>query len=163
MCLDAAYHFKSRRLWLEQVLKSGLKEGGTVVWTDILSAEEGEQGEGFEVVASTSRPSSPFPPSGLPRFLLHWIILPLLSVPSRNIVPISYLGASLVELGYEDIEIEDISEDVFPGFAKFLGEREELSWRVMSRLVRWWSGGSTGGRRLLRFVVVRARKGGMIK
>lgn len=162
VCLDAAYHFKSRERWLEQVLKDGLKEGGTVAFTDILASEEEQEGgaeanEGFKSInSSTTSASSPSPaPSGLSLFLLHYILLPLLSVPSSNIIPLSSLGASMVKLGYEDIEIDDITEDVFPGFASFLSGRDELSWRMMGKLVRWWSG---GGRGLLRFVVVKASK-----
>lgn len=166
VCLDAAYHFKSRRLWLAQVINHGLKEGGTVAWTDILSADEGEDVEGYELIqpkqATPSDPDkAPRPASKISHLLLDYVLLPLLSVPPRNIVPISKLAATLLELGYEDVTIEDITDDVFPGFAVFLSGRKELSWKIMGRLVRWWSGGGDGnGRGLLRFVVVTARKPG---
>ena len=55
-------------------------------------------------------------------------------------------------LGYEDVQLEDISEDVFPGFTRFLKGRGG-GWWVFGRWMEWWHK-SAGAR----FVLVSGRR-----
>lgn len=80
------------------------------------------------------------------------LLLPLLSVPTANIIPISSMADILAQIGFVDIEIVDISSDVYPGFSRFLSGRGK-TWRLMASVATWWH-----RRGLLRFCIVQARK-----
>jgi len=55
------------------------------------------------------------------------------------------------EMGYVDVQMEDVSGDVFPGFTRFLKGRGG-GWWVFGSLIGWWAG------RGMRFVVVSGKK-----
>ena len=81
------------------------------------------------------------------------ILTPGLAAPFSNFVTPEAYKAQLQDAGYEeqDISIEDITSDVFPGLATFLETRQrELAalglggfskWRVSGWLFRWLAGG----------------------
>ncbi|PGH29188.1 hypothetical protein GX50_08074 [[Emmonsia] crescens] len=91
-------------------------------------------------------------------------LTPALSAPFSNFVTIAEYKNLLEKAGYglEDITIEDITDDVFPGLAKFFEKRiQEMSalglkgftkWRISGWLFRWLAGGQ-----VLRAGVVVAR------
>lgn len=67
-------------------------------------------------------------------------------ISSENLItPLEYISM-LQALGYEDVSVEDISEDVFPGFSKFLSGRGG-KWWVFSGIISAWY--RVGGRFVL--------------
>jgi hypothetical protein len=54
-------------------------------------------------------------------------------------------------MGYVDVQMEDISEYVFPGFTRFL-KRSGGGWWVFGSIMAWWAA------RGMRFVLVSAQK-----
>ena len=85
--------------------------------------------------------------SGLSRRLLG-----LLGVmPKKNMMMKEEYAARMVKMGYEDVQMEDITEHVFPGFVPFLSTRG-FTWRIFASAIRLlWSAGA-------RFVVVSGRR-----
>jgi poly(rC)-binding protein 2/3/4 len=85
--------------------------------------------------------------------LLTRILAPALSAPYSNLLTPAAYRTQLREAGYadEDISIEDITEDVFPGLAGFLENRQReikalglsgfTKWRISGWLFRWLAGG----------------------
>lgn len=149
VCLDAAYHFSTRQVFLAQAFDS-LAPGGTLALGDILSSASypSSPPAGWTFHACASPPQAP---SKTARVLLP-ALLPLLSVPQTNLVPLPTLAAQLADLGFERVVLEDVSDGVWPGFARFLRARGGL-WAAFARSIEWLGG--SGG---LRWVVVSARK-----
>jgi len=79
-----------------------------------------------------------------------WISL-LLGVPKVNMVCQDEYLRMLIAIGYEDVQLEDITEDVFPGFIEFLKSRGMI-WSIFAVIVRVIAA------RGARFVIVSARK-----
>jgi SAM-dependent methyltransferase len=149
ICLDAAYHFVTRHTLLSQAFEA-LAPGGTLALGDNLSSASYPTSTPT-TWALTRAKRQPSAPSPVARLLLPRL-LPLLSVPAANIVPLPELAQQLLDLGFEDVAIEDVSEDVWPGFAAFLRQRG-LLWRAAGWTIDWLGG--SGG---LRWVIVRARR-----
>ena len=129
LALDCAYHFSTRKLFLEQCFARLCAGSGRIALADIC----------FE------------PNGGV--FGLHTAFLwaKALSVPSANLITRSQYRSQLECIGYDSIQIEDISDHVFPGFIAFLSGRG-LLWATFARMLRmWWK---TGGR----YVLVTASK-----
>lgn len=118
--LDCIYHFRTRRLFLQQVFDA-LNEGGRVGFTDIAFTP------GFPTISLASLLS--------------------LSAPRENVV--SDVRTELEEIGYVDVRVEDITEDVFPGFSKFLKPRG-LAW--------WMFAWVMGNVKDTRYLVISATK-----
>jgi hypothetical protein len=74
----------------------------------------------------------------------------LAGVVAENMISREQYLCTLQEIGYEDIELEDISYQVFPGFTRFLGEMG-WTWRLVAMAMNFVS---TRGR----YVMVSARK-----
>lgn len=149
ICLDAAYHFVTRHLFLSQAFDA-LAPGGTLALGDILSSPS-YPNTASTAWSFTAAEHTPIEPSAVSRILMPRL-LPLLSVPAVNIVPLPALAQQLLDLGFEDVAIEDVSDHVWPGFAAFLCQRG-LFWRLAGQTIKWLGG--SGG---LRWVIVRARK-----
>ena len=129
LALDCAYHFSTRKLFLEQCFARLCPETGRIALADIC----------FEPKGSV--------------FGLHTAFLwaKALSVPSANLVTRSQYCSQLECIGYNNIQIEDISDHVFPGFIAFLSGRGFL-WATFARMLRmWWKMGG-------RYVLVTASK-----
>lgn len=88
------------------------------------------------------------------------------NVPFHNLVKQAEYEATFRELGFTQLDIEDITQDVFPGLAAYIDSldadpvmRAALNpaklqqYKVFARILRWWSRGR------LRFVLVKAMKG----
>ena len=72
-------------------------------------------------------------------------------MPRENMITKEEYVRSMEILGYEDVQLEDISEDVFPGFAQFLSSRG-LGWRLFGKgITLLYAGG-------VRFVLVHGRR-----
>ncbi len=128
LALDCAYHFRSRKDFLRQSL-ARLTPGGKIALADICFSDGG---------GSSGR-------------LFKSLVGLLGLMPVENIVTIEDYRAIMESVGYAEIEMEDISEDVFPGFCRFLAQRG-LNWRVFSWVMTGFA--SAGAR----FVIVNGVK-----
>lgn len=139
--LDCIYHFSSRSRFIKESIRV-LARSGKIVLTDLLL------GDNITTIQ---------------RILMH-IICTLIGVPYSNFKIQKEYQDDFVQAGFEDIAIEDISGDVFPGLGEFIerhcGEMRRFEiggkWSrflVFGRVVGWWW--ETGA---VRFVVVHARK-----
>lgn len=123
LALDCAYHFHTRRDFLRQSL-SHLAPGGRIALADIC-----------------------FPMSWKTISLGTRALLTVLNViPKENIVSLDEYEADMRNMGYVDVKIEDISEEVFPGFIRFLKSRG-WGWWIFGRVMSEFAGRA-------RFVVV---------
>lgn len=52
-------------------------------------------------------------------------------MPQANMITVDRYVAQMDQLGYIDVKMEDITEDVFPGFVQFL-QTKGLRWRAAS-------------------------------
>ncbi|PGH05179.1 hypothetical protein GX51_03078 [Blastomyces parvus] len=137
--LDTLYHFSPSRQELFEYSYSTLQ--ATILGFDLF-------------LPPKSHSSSPLDTAkrSLNKFALR-CLTPALSAPFSNFVAIAEYKRLLEKAGYrpEDITIEDITEDVFPGLARFFEKRiQEMSalglkgftkWRVSGWLFRWLAGG----------------------
>ena len=105
------------------------------------------------------------PLSSLSKLALRIICL-LSSVPYLNLISRLDYEAQLREIGYTNIEIEDISPDVFSGLAGYIDQLDNdvvlkaaidpgklRQYRIFAHVLRWWSRGT------LSYVIVKAIKG----
>ena len=126
LALDCAYHFNSRRVFLEQSFTC-LATGGRIALGDIC-----------------------FAPGSL-SLTTRLMIALMGSMPRENVTTTDEYIATLREIGYVDVELEDITQDVFPGFVAFLKGRG-LAFRILaSHFERLVSRG-------MRFVIVSAAR-----
>ncbi|KDR85051.1 hypothetical protein GALMADRAFT_315168 [Galerina marginata CBS 339.88] len=130
LALDCAYHFKTRRLFLEQAFGK-LAPGGTIALADIC----------FSATALRSRRTR----------ILTQSVLKLM--PVENLISAEDYVAQLKDIGYEDVRLEDITANVFPGFVRFLKSRG-WGWWVFGWVIDWYTGAGA------RFVIVSGRKRG---
>ncbi|GAA5916251.1 class I SAM-dependent methyltransferase [Sporobolomyces salmoneus] len=143
LAVDCAYHFSPRQSFLTSAA-STLTNDGRLALTDLLL------------------PSTPL--TSFDSLALRIICL-LADLPFENLLTPKNYRASLVKAGFDEstIEMQDISDQVWPGFLRFIERREEemgvaleSSWKglkMYSRVVRWYSG-LGGGRKRLRFYLI---------
>jgi hypothetical protein len=72
-------------------------------------------------------------------------------MPRENIISTARYVQDMKELGYEDVRLEDVSENVFPGFIRFLSNRGGGWWAFSNMLSYYYALGA-------RFVIVTGRK-----
>ncbi|KAF8271467.1 hypothetical protein EI94DRAFT_1657557 [Lactarius quietus] len=109
LALNCAYDFNTRKEFIRQALRR-LTPGGNVVLADLCFS------------------SSPGP-------MLTLLLCRVLHImPKRNITTKEQYLKQMREVGYEDVELEDITPFVFPGFREFLKQRG-YRWGVFSRLI----------------------------
>ena len=129
--LDSIYHFPPAIPHFLTTVIQSLSPGGVIAYTDIL------------------------PPPDLSPFLAHWVLPSIVGVPTRNIVQrpksLDEYKAQLHKIGYAEVEIEDWTMDVFPGFSRFLKSKAGV-WPVVGRGVEW------AEKRGWTYVAVRAKK-----
>ncbi|KAH8998899.1 S-adenosyl-L-methionine-dependent methyltransferase [Lactarius hatsudake] len=126
LALDCAYHFNTREEFLRQSLRR-LTPGGSVALADLCFS------------------SSPGPVLTL----LLWRVLR--TMPKRNITTKEQYIQQMREIGYEDVELEDITPFVFPGFRQFLKQRGRM-WSIFSWSMSWLEGQG------LRFVIIKGTR-----
>jgi SAM-dependent methyltransferase len=120
LALESAFHFDSRELFFSQALKV-LKPGGKMVLADVYPYHNA---------------------SGWLSWLKVWWISGLWQVPLSNHYNLSHCKAKLVALGFEQIEIEDISEYVWMPFKNFAAQRvkdQDIQARVHPWIRFVWS------------------------
>ncbi|KAH8986991.1 S-adenosyl-L-methionine-dependent methyltransferase [Lactarius hatsudake] len=126
LALDCAYHFDTREEFLRQSLRR-LTPGGSVASADLCFSS---------------------PPGPVLTLLLSRI---LHTMPKHNIMTKEQYIQQMREIGYEDVELEDITPFVFPGFVKFMKQRGRM-WGVFSRTMSWLEGQG------LRFVIIKGTR-----
>lgn len=134
--LDVAYHIPPTVFQFAVDAHSALRTGGVLAYTDVL------------------------PPAKLTNFpgriLGMWLALPL-GVPHRNVIDrpqnLDEYKAQLVEMGYENVRIEDWSNNVWNGLANNLEKREGKGWQLAAKGFRY--AGSHGWK----YIAVRGEKG----
>lgn len=126
LALDCAYHFNTREEFLRQSLRC-LTPGGSVTLADLCFS---------------------LSPGPVLTFLL-WRVLH--TMPRQNITTKEQYMQQMREIGYDDVELEDITPFVFPGFRAFLKQRGRIG-GAFSWLMSWleWRG--------LRFVIIKGTR-----
>ncbi|PFH54530.1 hypothetical protein AMATHDRAFT_185138 [Amanita thiersii Skay4041] len=110
LALDCAYHFDTRRAFLSQAMAK-LDVGGRIALADMCFVSH--------------------------HAWIKWITRTLRLLPGDNIVTVDEYAAMMTQLGYNEVEIEDITDEVFPGFLKFL-RSQGVGWRIFSLIFSWY-------------------------
>ncbi|EIN13682.1 S-adenosyl-L-methionine-dependent methyltransferase [Punctularia strigosozonata HHB-11173 SS5] len=118
LALDCAYHFRTRREFLQQSFEH-LAPGGRVALADICFTPESLGGR---------------------RVRLFTRLLGMM--PRQNVISTQEYVQALKEMGYGDVCMEDVSEKVFPGFTRFLRCRGGGWWAFSSLLGRYYALGA---------------------
>ncbi|KAI0322732.1 hypothetical protein OF83DRAFT_1092674 [Amylostereum chailletii] len=126
LALDCAYHLRTRFEFLGQSF-AHLVPGGRIALADIC----------FERTPSV--------------FATLMLSLVFRVMPQSNVITKQQYVGEMERIGYINVQLEDITQSVFPGFRKFLGG-QGLGFRLFGRVLGWleqWQG---------RFVIVTATK-----
>ncbi|EGN95887.1 hypothetical protein SERLA73DRAFT_76937 [Serpula lacrymans var. lacrymans S7.3] len=114
LALDCAYHFQTRNDFLSQAFRC-LASGGHVALADIC-----------------------FTPPSLQSWSSQCLFFILRLVPKQNIISTEQYVRAMTSIGYVDVELEDITDDVFPGFTGFLSTRG-LRWFLLALVLRCYA------------------------
>ncbi|KAI8841663.1 S-adenosyl-L-methionine-dependent methyltransferase [Chytriomyces cf. hyalinus JEL632] len=147
--LDACYHFNNRQKFLQQSIEILKPTTGLLSISDIIL------GPGFENAETVSFVDK----------LFLRIFCANASVPMENLVPLKDYRLQIEEAGFVDIEIEDVTDQVFPGLLQFV-RRQSESLQDFADPFRWMQYGFgmasflswVVNKRVLSFVVVHARR-----
>ena len=113
LALDCAYHFDTRDTFLRQSFLK-LAPAGRIALADIC-----------------------FDPQRL-KSLPVWIVTRLFRLmPTHNFVSTEGYRSQMEEIGFVDVQLEDITLDVFPGFISFLKSRGS-GWMVFAWVLEWY-------------------------
>ena len=113
LALDCAYHFNTRETFLRQSFLK-LAPGGRIALADIC----------FDSQKLKS--------------LSAWIMTRLFKImPTHNLVSTEGYLSQMKEIGFVDVQLEDITLDVFPGFIGFLKSRGS-GWKVFAWVLEWY-------------------------
>ncbi|KAJ7038134.1 S-adenosyl-L-methionine-dependent methyltransferase [Mycena alexandri] len=127
LALDCAYHFQPRAEFLRQAYDR-LNPGGSIALADICFAPGALQTRWTRFVT---------------------MILRLGLMPAENMISTDEYLAQMRQVGFIDVQLEDITEDVFPKFISFLAT-QGVGWWIFSRVFNiFWGSGA-------RFVLVSA-------
>ena len=108
LALDCAYHFKTRRDFLSQSLVK-LSPGGRIALADMC-----------------------FDPH------YRWVEkLAEMLIPKENIVSMDQYMLTMKDIGFAEVEVEDITSNVFPRFLEFL-RGKGLQWWIFSSAYGWF-------------------------
>ncbi|TFK41101.1 hypothetical protein BDQ12DRAFT_424626 [Crucibulum laeve] len=127
LALDCAYHFDTRHAFLLQAFQK-LSPSGGIALADICFAPDSLQNGRFSIIRSLLR-----------------------VMPKQNMITAKEYLRDMVEIGYTDVSLEDITEEVFPGFIRFLRSRGWGWWLFAAVLGSFRNTGA-------RFVIVSGRK-----
>ena len=126
LALDCAFHFNTREEFLRQSLRR-LTPRGSVALADLCF-------------------------SSSPGLMLTFLLCHVLrTMPKHNVTTKEQYVRQMREIGYEDVELEDITPFVFPGFREFL-KHQGFLWGAFSWLMSWLEG------RGLRYVIVKGTR-----
>ncbi|KAJ3057366.1 hypothetical protein HK097_008461 [Rhizophlyctis rosea] len=145
LSLDSCYHYTTRVNFL-RLAASKLKPNGRLSISDFLL------GTGFKSASFTTR-------------MFMRVALKGVGVPEENLVEEHVYNRQMEDAGFEDVEVRDITEYVFPGLAGFIGEQRrrvgglvdvDRKWRQYEFMRRALI--TAYEKKLLRFVVVSAMR-----
>ncbi|KAI5828992.1 S-adenosyl-L-methionine-dependent methyltransferase [Schizophyllum commune Tattone D] len=128
LALDCAYHFRTRFAFLQQAL-SNLAVGGRIALADIAFDD---------LTLDTHR-------SKLIRAALRMM-------PPDNVWTTTTYVKNMEQMGYVDVTLKDITDDVFPGFVGFLKSRGRGWWAFGALMEVYFSAGA-------RFIIVSGERG----
>ncbi|KAF7306979.1 Snare domain containing protein [Mycena indigotica] len=128
LALDCAYHFKHRRDFIQQAYDA-LQSGGSLGLADIC-----------------------FAPETLNSLRSRLITFFLRLMPKGNMVSTEDYCFQMKAAGFVDVELEDISQDVFPGFIRFLQSRG-FGWSIFASVLSLYY--STGARFVVSVLIPR--------
>ncbi|SCZ94622.1 BZ3500_MvSof-1268-A1-R1_Chr12-3g04003 [Microbotryum saponariae] len=146
VAVDCAYHFRSRDDFLRSSYQA-LSPHGYLCMTDLLLTSR--------ILVMRDR------------FLLR-LLCKAASLPFSNLQTPSRYRANLLHQGYKEIELIDISDDVWPGWLNFMDRHDQSlgfglhgsTWsglKIYAKFVKWYSGGGKKGKGKLGFYLIRAR------
>ncbi|KAH7104676.1 S-adenosyl-L-methionine-dependent methyltransferase [Auriculariales sp. MPI-PUGE-AT-0066] len=130
LAIDCAYHFETRETFLRQAFDH-LEDGGSIALADLVIEP-------------------------IPSYIVMMFFSTFFGMHVKNITTSTRYIATLHNIGYDDVEVEDISTYVFPKFTRFLRSRGGAFAAFSLSPTVWWS---LGGR----FVIVRASKPSRVK
>ncbi|ORY92436.1 S-adenosyl-L-methionine-dependent methyltransferase [Leucosporidium creatinivorum] len=141
LAIDCAYHF-DRDAWLRSAHRA-LGDGGRLALTDLLL---------------------PNRPLELVEHLALRFVCYMAGLPFRNLVREAEYRSTLESQGWRDIQLDDISSSVYPGFLHFMEQQGREVGHALSAwsglatyasVVRWYSGAE---RPRLRFYLISAKR-----
>jgi cyclopropane fatty-acyl-phospholipid synthase-like methyltransferase len=138
--LDCAYHFSSRTNFLKQSSRA-LRVNGQIVLTDLILGDD----------------------TTLFQRMLMRIICLLTGLPYCNFKVESAYRHDFQGAGFSEIDLEDISDDVFPRLEHFIQQHQKemtsfgirgkwTGFLIFARILAWWKTG------VVRFIVVNATR-----
>ena len=142
LCVDAAYHFDSRRRFVDEAVRV-LRPGRRLAVSDLVLHHDPRGLSGSAAIALAAR---------------------VCKIPRRNMVTEEHYLEELARAGLEDLTIEHLDVEVLGGFASFVrrhrrANRHEPSegWRKL--VVTAWAADVAHRRRWLRYVVAIGARG----
>ena len=176
LALDCAYHFSDRAEFFRDAY-ARLAPGGTLALVDLVSAwpypvaTDATASKGTtasNLFHASTLPTPTRPPSVWHR-IQHWCACYVSGSNPHAFVSFDKYKAMLLDAGFDYIEMQDISHDVFPGFSSFLlsiGVHDQAwrggsawQWRALrafGKLVQTWAKG--GNAAYVRCGLIVARK-----
>lgn len=124
LATDCAYHFDTRRKFLRQALTK-LQPGARIALADICFSS--------------------------PTWISRTFTWAIRMMPLKNRISIDGYVQQMYDIGFEKVECEDITDDVFPRFIAFLKTRGWLWWIFASTLQLYTASGA-------KFVVVSGQR-----
>ncbi|KAF9976561.1 hypothetical protein BGZ73_008316 [Actinomortierella ambigua] len=146
--IDSAYHFNTRRQFFEQAYAVLAPGKGRLAMADVI-------------------PTRDPPVTGLKGWLFRQFSRLYLKVPLENMQTLEAYRQTLVEVGFEDIEIEAVEDQVFLGWADFIATqlkvlksvglvRPRVGWSfwAIQKVLRY-----VDRKKTMQFIVVKAKRG----
>ncbi|KZP00966.1 S-adenosyl-L-methionine-dependent methyltransferase [Calocera viscosa TUFC12733] len=131
LSIDSAFHYEPRERFFQQAFRR-LAPGGMLALGDVC----------FHL-----------PPTiGLGQALTRAAIAALMDVPAVNIISLPQYVNQLQRIGFADVQVEEVTERVFPGCAAHLARQRGVAWKAFAPVIRLWMWAGA------RFVIVSARK-----
>ncbi|KAF9481373.1 S-adenosyl-L-methionine-dependent methyltransferase [Pholiota conissans] len=127
LALDCAHHFNTRQSFLEQSFRK-LASGGRIALADICFSSDALKTPRVKLITSMVR-----------------------VMPAANRISDGDYVASMKNIGYDDVKLEDITADVYPQFIVFLKSRG-IIWWFFGCVLQWYTGVGA------KFVIVSGRK-----
>ncbi|KAF8912719.1 hypothetical protein CPB84DRAFT_1742213 [Gymnopilus junonius] len=127
LALDCAYHFSTRQRFLQQSFQN-LAPGGYIALADICFSATALQSRRTKILTSVLR-----------------------LMPAENLISTEGYVSQMNDVGYEDVILQDITDNVFPGFSAFLKSRQ-WGWKLFGLVIDWYA--SAGAK----FIIISGRK-----
>ena len=136
VCVDAAYHFRTRAAWLQAIARAAAP-GTRLGVSDLAYTDPG---------AGAARPRTPATAGALATpGTLRWAASQA-GIPAENLWALTAIPSALVAAGYDGITVADAGGPILDGFRAFarrsrgawLGQPHRGGWRALA--TAWWLG-----------------------